>query len=520
MHLRFLRKVKNFLQKNWLLLLILLVGILVRTWRFGSIPPGLNQDEASLAYDAWALLHYGIDRHGYRFPAVLIAWGGGNMGILPAILSFPTLLLFGPTSIGIRLSALIVNIFALPIFYKLCTNIADRRTALIGTFLFCTNPWHIMASRWGIEYNFLPAWILFAIYFLTCTRENRRLPYFIGSSFVALSVYIYGPAPIFAPLFLIFSSLALLNRRVINIYDIVISGAICFLISLPFILFIIFNLFKLNALDLPFLSIPRLTGTSPFEAVSIFSDTGHINIWNNFKILFSLLMSQHDGLLYNTLPGYGIIYLWASGLAFFGFLWSFRKLKIIQKSVLMILWCAIAIVISVLSEPNSNRINILFIPIIFFLAVCIRDISQYIFPSRLIFTLFSVSFVFFCTTYFSSFKMDISRQFNSGIGNAITEAASHDGNICITSKINMPYIFALFFGQEDPNIFNSTVKYENPGAEFQRVTSFGRYIFGLKKCAQEEISTYVVYSEEIDDLPKANYTQKKEGEFIVAIPIR
>ena len=44
---------------KWIILLLLALGVFARVYRFGSAPPGLNQDEAFAAYDAWALLHFG-----------------------------------------------------------------------------------------------------------------------------------------------------------------------------------------------------------------------------------------------------------------------------------------------------------------------------------------------------------------------------------------------------------------------------------------------------------------------------
>jgi len=58
---------------------------------FGCIPPGLNQDEASPAHDAYALIHHGVDRHGYRLPVVLVSWGSG-MEALAALPVFFVLL--------------------------------------------------------------------------------------------------------------------------------------------------------------------------------------------------------------------------------------------------------------------------------------------------------------------------------------------------------------------------------------------------------------------------------------------
>ena len=59
------------------LLSAMAVGLLVRAWAFGSIPPGLNQDEASTAYDAFCLIHYGMDRNGFHLPVMLVSWGSG-----------------------------------------------------------------------------------------------------------------------------------------------------------------------------------------------------------------------------------------------------------------------------------------------------------------------------------------------------------------------------------------------------------------------------------------------------------
>ncbi len=50
------------------LVVIFVAAVLVRVWAFGSIPGGMNQDEASTAYDAYALLHYGIDLLAPRHP--------------------------------------------------------------------------------------------------------------------------------------------------------------------------------------------------------------------------------------------------------------------------------------------------------------------------------------------------------------------------------------------------------------------------------------------------------------------
>ena len=61
-----------------LFVMILIIGVFARTWEFRSLPPGLNQDEASSGVDAFDLLHYGVDRNGVSFPVLFISWGSGQ----------------------------------------------------------------------------------------------------------------------------------------------------------------------------------------------------------------------------------------------------------------------------------------------------------------------------------------------------------------------------------------------------------------------------------------------------------
>ena len=73
------------------LMLIVLVAVLIRTWQFGTIPGGMNQDGAMAAVDAKALAEYGTDRFGMRYPVHLTAWGYGQMSALMSYLMAPPL---------------------------------------------------------------------------------------------------------------------------------------------------------------------------------------------------------------------------------------------------------------------------------------------------------------------------------------------------------------------------------------------------------------------------------------------
>ena len=92
------------------LLLILIAGIALRVWDFGSIPGGVNQDGAMAAVDAKALADYGTDRFGTWLPCHLYAWGYGQMSSLMSYLIAPLVKLFGLSVVTMRIPSLLCSI--------------------------------------------------------------------------------------------------------------------------------------------------------------------------------------------------------------------------------------------------------------------------------------------------------------------------------------------------------------------------------------------------------------------------
>ena len=97
---------------------LILLGILIRAYGIGSIPAGLNQDEAFAGYEAFSLLNYGVDSAGYRNPCYFVSWGSG-MNVLESYLAIPFMKLFGPSVITLRLPQLLLSCISLFVFYLL-----------------------------------------------------------------------------------------------------------------------------------------------------------------------------------------------------------------------------------------------------------------------------------------------------------------------------------------------------------------------------------------------------------------
>ena len=92
-------------------LVAIAVGIFARIFHFGSTPPGLNQDEASVGYDAWSLVHFGTDGDGVPWPVHRISFGSGGNGSY-AYMALP-FVAFGLSPLTIRLPMLISGLASL-----------------------------------------------------------------------------------------------------------------------------------------------------------------------------------------------------------------------------------------------------------------------------------------------------------------------------------------------------------------------------------------------------------------------
>ena len=183
-------------QKQWdkliplLFAVFLAVGIGARVWRFGAVPGGINQDEAFAAYEAYSILRTGLDTSGYPFPVYLTAWGSG-MNALESYLMMPFIALFGLEAWAVRLPQLIVAVLSLIAAYDVMKRLIDRWAALCGLFLLAVCPWHILLSRWGLESNLAPGFLLFGLCFFLRGLEDHRF-FLLSALMYGLSLYIHG----------------------------------------------------------------------------------------------------------------------------------------------------------------------------------------------------------------------------------------------------------------------------------------------------------------------------------------
>jgi hypothetical protein len=487
--------INSITRRRGLFLAILLLGIAARLWEFGSLPPGLNQDEAAIGVEASSLFHFGVDRNGLAYPVHFISWGSGQ-NALYAYLLLP-FMVFGLNPVTVRLPMLLTGILTLPLLYFVAQLIAGRSFAMISMFLLAISPWHIMLSRWGLESNVLP--FVFLASFAGLVRARPDNAGFVSACIgLALCLYAYGTAYAAVPIFMAFTLVIMLIFKRVRVKQLVIGLMVFGLLAIPIGLFFAINTLQWDTLRLGPLSIPRLPVQPRYETMSaLFSNDAVAALTGNLRTMFKLLYKQTDGLIWNVLQPYGYFYAITFPIAALGalLLIPLRTPKNAANQWLLHAWLVAALVIGCLQPVNINRLNLIFIPLLLCVAAVLTWLGDHFKPGLIVaICVLCVGFTAFTHDYHAeTYRRSTDGPFFTGFLSAIDFARqAGSGPLCVTGKVDMPYIFVLFVEQLDPARYLDSLIYVNPESEFRRVLSFGRYTFGLSHCPHLPGTIYIL----------------------------
>ena len=500
--------------------IILIAGIAARVLWFGQIPAGMNQDEAFAAYEAYSLLTTGLDTAGYPFPVYLTAWGSG-MNALESYLMIPFIALFGLEVWAVRLPQLIVGVLSLIAAYDILKRMAGRWAGLCGMFLMAVCPWHILLSRWALESNLAPGFLLFGLcFFLRGLEDHRFFP--LSALMYGLSLYCYAAIWPFVPLALLLQAGCALRCGQIRFRGrdgicLGVSAAILFVLALPLLLFLLVNWGALDEICLPFLSIPKLLVMRSGE----FSLAG---LPENAANLLNLLFRQSDGLLWNSPEGFGLFYYGTLPFFLVG-AWralrdAFAALRDGESRPLGLL--AVPLLTGLLqglclAHANVNRLNSLWPMVVLLSAAGVWTLCARLGPRALMTPLifYAALFLRFEAYYLSDYAGDIQGAFFDGLEDAVDAAMAREGEICVTPNAN--YACVLFYSAQDPDEYRETVVYTNYPSAFLSVGRFGRVRYNSGLTIPDPSCVYVLdgYTDRAA-LEAAGFTVERYGGYWVA----
>ena len=512
-------------KENQILFILLAIGFIVRIFGFTNKPLGLNQDEASIGYEAFSLLKTGLDRNGISFPIHFISWGSGQ-NALYAYLSMPFISVFGLNVFSVRIVNVIFSCLSLIIFYLLFKLIYDRRTSLIALAILVICPWSIMSARWGLESNIFPTLFLTAVYFIfkgiKISQKFFPLSFFI----FAITLYSYGTSYLVVPLFLLVVSIYLLTKKHITLKTLILSLTIFLVVSLPAILFILINYLNLPLIEIFNVSAPKMLTNRMSLIFNLFSLNFLRILPENIVRFLNVLIIQSDGNYYNSIPYFGTIYIFSLPFFIVGLFNVIKNKKYKADSHYFIFcsWLLISIILGITSHININRLNIIFFPLLYFVVLGIIDVSKTIKPQfvnsykMVVTSVYFIFFVFFIGYYFIFVSNQVNENYCSGLGNAIqyAENLNQTDSINISTKtVNMPYIYVCFYNKLNPDLFRRNVEYEsnNCSNEFRNVNKLGRYTFGNAKNSSKFI--YILNNQELIYKNKPFFLLKKFDNYSV-----
>lgn len=467
-----MNKVKQLILKKKEVLSLLLIMVLapfLRLYKFTQIPPGLNQDEAAAAYEAYSLLLTGADRWGNNWPSYFLAWGSGQ-NVLYSYLSIPFIKVFGLNVFSTRLVALILGIATIPLLYLTLKKAHSAKAGLVGAFLLATLPWHIMSSRWALESNILPFFMLLGIcLFVLVTKDKQPKLLIVSGIAFALSLYAYGTAVLILPLLIL--GLFLTNIRFVKkeLPTVLCSLLIALCLALPFGLFFIKIYVTKSSLpfedNLPF-SVPMLL-VDRYQQVA----GGETNVLvENLKFIGTGL---NEGWLPNNNYGFFPLGVVIPALFAIGLLFEIRKLVQRKEISPFFVWFVASIPLIFTVPLNLNRGNSFLLPIVGITALGAVAILEKIKNKGIqnvflavIVAISSLYTAFFYSDYITNYPQKAEKPFAVGLEEnlKIAETVANDSErIYVTTDVPLNYIFVLFYNKVHPEDFriNSSITYTN-----------------------------------------------------------
>lgn len=121
-------------------ILIIIVASFLRFYRIIEVPPGVNQDEASIGYTAYSLLHTGKDEYGKFFPLSFESFGDWKLPFYIYI-TLPMVYFFGLTEQAVRTPSAIFGILSVVgTFFLVQLLFKNKVLSLISMFLVAISP--------------------------------------------------------------------------------------------------------------------------------------------------------------------------------------------------------------------------------------------------------------------------------------------------------------------------------------------------------------------------------------------
>lgn len=502
--------------KKFLFLLIFIIALALRLFKFGSNPPSLYWDEASLGYNGYLIATSLHDEHGELLPlARFIAFGDYKPpGYIYA--TVPSIWLFGLNEFSVRLPSMIAGILMVVITYLLVKELfRNEIMALLSSFLLAISPWAIQFSRAAFEANLAAFFNLTGVYLFLIGRKKRW--YVIPSViFFVLSFYTFNANRIIAPLFL--SGLVLLYFKDIwnNKKYFLISAVLALILLIPSL-----NYLRSRESRLRLQEVSIFNNLEPIklsnQRIELDANVWWAKIIHNRRILFlsDFLKHYFDNFSGRFLFTHGDVnprlnpqemgelYVWELPFLILGVYWLIKRKE--KASPILFLWMLIVPIPAATARETPHALRMLSIlPTyqiiiaygLYQLVAWLKNSSLRRLVDRTIIILFSTicfllsaNIFYYLHNYYIHYPSDWSGEWQYGYKQMVTEVLNIEDNynqIFVTDALGRPYIYFAFYGKYPYDDFQKERKASRDWFGFWNVEALGKIQFSLNKLREAE----------------------------------
>lgn len=489
-----------------LLVLIVVLGFFLRYYRVTDIPPALNWDEISIAYNANSILKTGKDEWNQPFPVHFKSYGEYKLP-LQIYLSIPGIYIFGLNELGVRITPVVYGTITVLIIFFLGKELfASELVGLASAFLLAISPWHIHLTRASFESSLATLWVSLGVLFIIKGFKEEK--WFIFSMIpFALSVFTYNSARIFTPLFLLITFIVY-RKNLIKFKKIIIISAVIFtIVLLPLTPFILSGersaRYKLVSItDDPGLIqrinqnrgnshlpgfLPRFVHNKITYVSFYFTRNYFAHFTPQFLFISGAPHKQHH------VQNIGELYWFQAPFLLIGLLGLFKtrnKFKGLLLSWLLLAFIPVSVTNDSIPHALRTLIAVPFYQLVsafgFFISLkWIKDFSMPIkfkfFGSILLISIALFSLGYYLNQYYNIYPKTYSRDWQYGYKQAVEYIKEHKNEydlIVFTRHYGEPHMFTLFYLNYDPAMYQNNpnlVRFET--YDWVRVLRFDNFYF-------------------------------------------